>query len=116
VENELALNSTENPKKETSLSLATSLSFFSYLVAFCAMFYEDYGMVFSTALFDHPAVFSEYLAGAFGGSIIFPIAHVGLASFFKTKRNPSSRRNIFIGWAIAIIIIQLLSVIIGTPK
>lgn len=111
MENELALDATENPKNETSLSLAASLSFISYLVAFCTMFYEDYGMVFSTALFDHPAAFSEFLAKAFGGSILFPIVHVGVASCFKTKRNPSSRRNIFIGWAIAIIIIQLLTVI-----
>ncbi|MCU8092601.1 hypothetical protein L5M18_13650 [Shewanella sp. SM20] len=119
MENELAMDTTEIPKKQTSLRLAIILSLISYIVAFCTMFYEDNGVFFSTVLFDHPAAFSQYLAEAFGGALLFPIVHVGIASFFKSKRNPSSRRNIFIGWSIVIIgvvLIQLLSFANGTLK
>lgn len=119
MENELAMDITKIPKKQTSLRLAIILSLISYMVAFCAMFYEDNGVVFSMVLFDHPAAFSQYLAEALGGSLLLPIVHVGIASFFKSKRNPSSRRNIFIGWSIVIILScsgQLLSFANGTPK
>jgi|AntDeeMinimDraft_5_1070356.scaffolds.fasta_scaffold10606_3 hypothetical protein len=117
MENESAPKKAKIPIKQTSLPLAIILALAAYLVTFCTMFYQDYGVIFSAVLFDHPAAFSEYLAGALGGSLIFPVIHVGIASFFKSKRNPSSRRNIFIGWSIAIIFIQLVLfvVAIGTP-
>jgi hypothetical protein len=111
MENELEMDTTETPNKPTSLLLVITLSLMSYIAAFCSTLYEYTGVFFSTALFDHPEVFGSYLAQAFGGSLIFPILHVGIASFFKSKRNPSSRRNIFTGWAIAITIIQILMII-----
>lgn len=116
MENELALEQEEASNKQTPLMLAVILSLSAYAVTFFAWFYEDHGVLFSSVVFDHPAALSEYLAGALGGSLIFPIVHVGVASFFKSKRNPSSRRNIFIGWSIAIIVIRILMVATGTPK
>src|SRR5690554_918143 len=101
----------ETPVKETPLQLAVTLSLIAYSIAFCATFYEDHGVFFSTRLFEHGAVFSGYLASALGGSLVFPSLHVGIASFFKSKRNPSSRRNIFIGWSAILILIHLSSII-----
>lgn len=117
MQNELKVDVSETQAQAlTSLPLAITFSMISYAVAFCVIFYADHGVIFSMRLFDHPAAFMQYLSGALGGSLMFPIAHVGIASLFKSKRNPSSRRNIFIGWSIATIAIQLISLTTGTPN
>lgn len=113
MKNKLTLEKEDAPINQTSLLLAIIFSLVSYIVTFFTFFYEDHGVIFSTLVFDYPSVFSGYLAQAFGGSIIFPIIHVGIVFLFESKRNSSSRRNIFIGWSIAIIFIQVFSVTIG---
>ncbi len=117
MEHEVGLENDESSDSaKPSLLRALLFTLASYTTVFCTTLYEDYGVIFSAVLFDHPAVFMEYLAQAFGGSFVFPLAHVGLASIFKSKRNPSSRRRIFIGWSIIIIIVALLTLASGTPR
>lgn len=116
MQSQIALEQKEASKQQTSLMLAVIFALSAYAMTFFAWFYQDHGVLFSSVVFDHPAALSEYLAAALGGSLIFPIVHVGVASFFKSKRNPGSRRNIFIGWSVAIIVIRILVFATGSPK
>lgn len=90
-------------RKETSLTLAISLS----IAAFCFSFVNTWIATFGvetfpriTSALNHPAALTELIAEAAGGSLLFPLKHVAIASIFKSKRNSSARRRIFIGWAI----------------
>ena len=108
MENDLVLNASDTPKKQTSLALAIVFSMISFVVAFYITSYKEHGMIIFAVLFENPRLFFDYFARAFGGALLFPILHVTIASFFKSKRNPSSRRNIFIGWSMIVIILQLI--------
>ncbi len=62
-----------------------------------------------TALVGHPAAFSEFIAEAIGVSFGLPVIHVALASIFESMRNSNTRRKIFIGWAIVVVIANFIS-------
>ena len=106
MENEIDQETSKIPHKITSLPLAIILFLASYLMVFATQFYETHGVYFSIVLFDHPQAFTEIAAGVLGYSSGAPIIHVGIASIFKSKRNPSARRNIFIGWSVVMILVQ----------
>ena len=57
-----------------------------------------------SVLTSNPQIISEPIAEAIGYSFGLPLLHVALVSFFKSMRNRSARRKIFIGWAIVVII------------
>lgn len=101
-----------SPAKETSLTLAIALSLASLSFAFVQVWVGHFGLQtlpeVGRAAFSHPQAISELVAEAVGGSLLFPLLHVAIASLFKSKRNPSSRRRIFIGWSLFIIIVSLL--------
>lgn len=96
---------TPNGAGGTSLLLAIIFFLAAYIVTFVTFLYLDTGVLFSFVLFDHPQAFAELLAGGLG-PFIFPSIHVGIASFFKSKRNSTTRRNIFIGWSTLILIVS----------
>jgi hypothetical protein len=90
-------------RDETSLTLAVIAVFAAYVVMFCAFFHLDYGISNLPVLLSNGQVFLGYLFQALGGTLAFPAAHVAVFSLFKSKRNPSTRRRIFIGWSILLI-------------
>jgi hypothetical protein len=65
---------------------------------------------------DHTAALLELIANAIGGSSMFPILHVALFSIFKSKRNPSTRRRILIGWSLLVIAVKLIAILTAAPK
>ena len=106
MENEIDQETSKIPQKITSLPLAIILFLVSYLMVFATQFYETHGVYFSMVLFNHTQGFVEIAANVLGYSAGLPIIHVGIASIFKSKRNPSTRRNIFIGWSVIMILVQ----------
>lgn len=95
-------------KKPTSLALAVILSLISFVIVFLATVKHDFGASQISDIVKEPALFQSYLFQAFGGSVFLPAIHVGIYSFFKSKRNSSTRRRIFIGWAVVTIIVEIL--------
>lgn len=95
-------------KKPTSLALAIVLSLISFTVVFLANVKHDFSASPVMDIVREPVLFQSYISRAIGGSIFIPIIHIGIASFFKSKRNSSTRRRIFIGWAIFIIAVEAL--------
>lgn len=101
-----------NSAKQTSLGLAVTLSLAAFLFAFVQVWIDRLGLQtlprIGFSVLNHPQATSELVATAIGGSLLFPLAHVAIASLFKSKRNPSSRRRIFIGWSVLTIMVGLL--------
>ena len=93
-------------KKPTSLALAIALSVISFCIVFYAAVKHDFSASPVMDIVREPVLFQSYISRAFGGSIFIPLIHMGIASFFKSKRNSSTRRRIFIGWAIVIIAME----------
>jgi hypothetical protein len=50
----------------------------------------------------------DLVVGAIGMMVILPGINVAIASIWESKRNPSSRRNIYFWWGIAVTLAQLL--------
>lgn len=98
-----------NDNKTVSLTVAATLTVISTVVVFIAFVGKDYGVNGFKNIFGEPVVFRHYIAQAIGGSIGLPALNVALVSLFKSKRNSSTRRRIFIGWSIVIIALQVLS-------
>lgn len=98
-------------KNPTSLALAILLSLISFVMVFITTVKHDFGALPVTDIVKEPVLFQSYLSSAFGGSVFIALIHVGIASFFKSKRNSSTRRRIFIGWAIAIIALQIVQLL-----
>lgn len=98
-------------KKSTSLALAIILSLISFLMVFITTVKHDFGASPVIDIVKVPVLFQSYLSSAFGGSLFMPLIHVGIASLFKSKRNSSTRRRIFIGWAIVIIVLQIVQIL-----
>lgn len=101
-----------NKATPTSLALAITLSLASFLLAFVQTWIHSFGPEtlpkIGTAL-SHPSALSGLIAESLGASFLAPLVHLAIASFFKSKRNPSSRRRIFIGWSLVIIAVGVLS-------
>ena len=101
-----------NKAKHTSLALAVILSLASFLFAFVQTWIHSFGLdtfpKIATVL-NHPGALSGLIAESVGASLLAPVVHVAIASIFKGKRNPSSRRRIFIGWSLVIIAVGVLS-------
>lgn len=95
-------------KKPTSLALAIVLSLISYAMVFVTTVKHDFGASPVMDIVKEPVLFQNYLSSAFGGSVFVALIHVGIASLFKSKRNSSTRRRIFIGWAIVIIAMEII--------
>ena len=98
-------------KKTTSLALAIVLSLISFVMVFITTVKHDFGASPVMDIVKEPVLFQSYLSSAFGGSVFIALIHIGIASFFKSKRNSSTRRQIFIGWAIVIILLQIVQFI-----
>jgi hypothetical protein len=98
-------------KNPTSLALAILLSLISFVMVFITTVKHDFGALPVTDIVKEPVLFQSYLSSAFGGSVFIALIHVGIASFFKSKRNSSTRRRIFIGWAIAIIALEIVQLL-----
>ncbi|MFG0859680.1 hypothetical protein [Pseudomonas sp. CJQ_13] len=99
-------------KKPTSLALAIALSAISFCIVFYATVKHDFSVSPVMDIVREPVMFQSYISRAIGGSIFIPLIHMGIASFFKSKRNNSTRRRIFIGWAILIIAIGAVKLFI----
>ena len=95
-------------KKPTSLALAIVLSLISFAMVFFVTVKHDFGASPVMDIVKEPVLFQSYISRAFGGSVFIAVIHVAIASLFKSKRNSSTRRRIFIGWAIAIILLQIV--------
>lgn len=101
-------------KNEVPLSLAIAVFLIAYTTVFVTFFHQDYGAENLPKLANNLEAFFEYAAQAAGGTAILPLIHVLIASIFKSKRNSFTRRKIFIGWSIFIIVLQLF-VLLSTP-
>jgi hypothetical protein len=98
-------------EKPVSLALTLTLSAIAFLIVFLTYVGKDFGYANIGYIFRSPAVLQDYIARSFGGSLAPPAIHVAIASIFKSKRNNSTRRRIFIGWSIVIICVQLLTIV-----
>lgn len=98
-------------EKPVSLALTITLSAIAFLIVFVTYVGKDFGYSNIGYIFRSPAVLQDYIARSFGGSLGLPAIHVAIASIFRSKRNNSTRRRIFIGWSIAIICVQLLTIV-----
>jgi ABC-type sulfate transport system permease component len=96
----IAVSDEADSASHTSLAVAVTVWLASFLFAFT----QSWAIVTG---FDHPAALSLAIAEAIQTSTFFPTVHVGIASLFKSMRNPSSRRRIFIGWGILTILLCL---------
>lgn len=62
-------------------------------------------------MFSDGAGAISFMSEVLGRSLlIFGFLHLGISQFFKSKRNPNSRRKIIIGWSIVSILINTFSV------
>lgn len=98
-------------KKTISLALAIVLSLITFVTVFITTVKHGFGASPVMDILKENVLFQSYLSSAFGGSVFIPLIHVGIASFFKSKRNSSTRRRIFIGWAIVIIVLQIVQLL-----
>jgi hypothetical protein len=112
VSHQKQLQGTMSEEKETSLSLAISITVASFVVALVCILIK-FGVNFSnfTKLFSHTGALGDFIAEALGASIVFPAVHVGIYSIFKSKRNKNTRRSIFIGWGLFLIVVSLLNLL-----
>lgn len=101
----------QEERKSTSLTLAIVLSAISFIVVFVAFAGKDFGVGNIPKIVKHPEVFQSYIAQAVGGSLGLPALTVLIFSIFKSKRNPNTRRKIFISWALLLIIIEVLTIL-----
>jgi len=97
--------------KPVSLVTAITLTALAFVTALITFIGKDFGYSNFSIVFGEPVVFQSYITQALGGSLMIPTIHVGIFSFFKSKRNSPTRRRIFIGWSIVIIIVQSLSIL-----
>ena len=113
-----ALDSQNKPRAtETSLLLATALTCASWTSQFLVSWRDTFGLVSLSKFhlaFGHPQALFELMAEAAGASLVFPLLHIGVASISKHKRNSSTRRRIFIGWSIVILILGTISLTNGS--
>lgn len=99
------------PPKRVSFKLAIGFSIISAVLVFIAFFGRDHGLSNITKVVRYPEVFQSYIFQAIGGSLGLPAINVLLASAFKSKRNSCTRRRIFIGWALVIIVIETIAIV-----
>lgn len=97
-------------KKTPSLALAITLSVISFILVFIAFTGKDFGISNIPKIIKYPEVFQSYLAQAVGGSLALPMLIVMLLSFFKSKRNPTTRRKIFISCSLLIIFVEIITI------
>ena len=60
------------------------------------------------ALAKNPSAVTQYLAEAVGMTLPLPLVHLAVSSLFKSMRNPTSRRRIFMGWSAFSILVVIL--------
>lgn len=92
------------PRFVTALAWAMA----SLIITFLVNWHRDFGIskLDFSILFRHGQATSELVAAAAGASLAFPTLQVAIASVFRSKRNAFSRRRIYIGWAVAMILLQ----------
>lgn len=95
--------------KPTPLVWAVGLSMVSFLATLYATIWKDLRNANILIVLEDPIIFQSYIAQAIGGSIAIPAIHVGISSLFKSKRNSTTRRRIFIGWAIVLTLLLLIT-------
>lgn len=104
----------KNSGENTSLGLATTLSFVSFSLAFVDIWKAQFGshtLPRIATVFEYPDALSSLIAQSFGASLLLPTVHVAIASFFKSKRNSNSRRRIYIGWSLVVILVLSLTLL-----
>lgn len=79
--------------------------FFSCIASFIATSLNKYG---GFNYSGHATVLSDAVMESIGAAFLLPLAHLAIASFWKVKRNPATRRNVFFGWGLTIGAIQIL--------
>lgn len=102
--------SREQPKR-VSLTLAIGLLVISTALTFVAFFGRDHGLTNLPKIVKDPEFFQHYIMQAIGGSLGLPTINVLLASVFKFKRNSFTRRQIYIGWALMLIVLEAIAII-----
>jgi len=98
-------------QKETSLQLAITLSLISLVISFITTVHVKYGIAKLPIITGHPEVLQAFIAQAVGGSVLLPAVHVAIISIFKSKRTPSTRRRVFIGWAVFIVGVNVFTLL-----
>jgi hypothetical protein len=110
------------PRGTTSFKLAFALWLIAFAVCFVEVIHDKIGLsrFFHPSslpiIMRHSAALIEYMASALGASTVFPILLVALFSINRTKRNPSTRRRIFIGWSLFVITLKLFTFLTAVPK
>lgn len=94
-------------RRETSLTVAIILSLAVFVLSFFTLLHQEYGLAKLATLVKYPLALRGMLTQAIGYSFAFPIIHVAIFSIFRSKRTASTRRRIFIGWAVGIIILNV---------
>jgi hypothetical protein len=59
---------------------------------------------------------TQYLAEALGTTLPLPLVHLAVLSFFKSMRNPTSRRRIFMGWPVVSILTAMFCSFSGSDS
>ncbi|WP_421527042.1 hypothetical protein [Pseudomonas brenneri] len=85
----------------TSLSkklTVTGLASLVFLMNYWQFVWKENNGRSAELLANHTTAY--YVGAAILGSLILPLLHMALSSFFKSKRNSESRWNICLGWAL----------------
>lgn len=96
-----AVEVVKNPKPIVLIIGAQALAFG---VSFFLTSIREYG---GFGYFGHELLVQDVIAQSIGAVFFFPLLHIAIASFWKSKRNKVSRRNILFGWAVAVIALQM---------
>lgn len=88
------------------MSLVLGVMAFAFVASFIVTSLRRYG---GFNYVGHATVLSDAIFEAIGAVLILPLIHLAIASLWRAKRNSRSRRNIFLGWGVAVGIIQLFN-------
>ncbi len=94
-------------KKPKPIVLVLGIQLLAFVVSFFLTSIREYG---GFGYFEHELLVQDVIAQSIGAVFVFPLLHVAIASFCKSKRNKVSRRNIFLGWAVAVFGLQMFGV------
>ena len=106
----------------TPFILSLSLFTVASLLSIFGKFQVIYGMEKAISILSHPSQVlsiilsdslgaSQFISEAVGRSLLFgAFIHLAISQLFKSKRNPSSRRRIVIGWSLVSIVINVVAI------
>jgi hypothetical protein len=92
-----------------NVSIATAVCCFLVAIFQAIVHHVGYfNLRVASTLLGHKGALGEFIAEGFGASLLAPLIHIGLASFFKSKRNSRTRWKILLGWSVFVLLLNLV--------